>query len=96
MLLTRLTATQLGSLPEGLRREINYDEVCRTGFFGAVPAPQGPTCIAMVSAGTADRPVAAEAERCCRSTSDQPDPVRRCHQPSIAPAAEGQPYSPSK
>ena len=63
MLLTRLAAGQLDLLPERLRREIDYDDVSRTGFFGEVEPPQGPTCIGVVCAGTSDRPVAAEAER---------------------------------
>lgn len=63
MLLTRLAPEQLTALPDGRRRDIDYDPVSRTGFFGDVAAPSGPPCIAVVCAGTSDRPVAAEAER---------------------------------
>lgn len=63
VLLTRLDPAQLESLPDGLRREVDYDEVSRTAFFGRVEPPTGEIRVAVVCAGTSDRPVAAEAER---------------------------------
>jgi len=74
MLLTRLSPEQLNAMPEGLRGRIDYDEQSRTGFFGEVAADAAGTSpledsamdgrVAVVwCAGTADRPVAAEAER---------------------------------
>lgn len=66
ILLTRLAAEQVASLPQHHRGEIDYDTVSRTAFFGEVAPPEGPTRVAVVCAGTSDRPVAAEAERTLR------------------------------
>ena len=63
MLLTRLAPEQVGSLPTELRGRIDYDEISRTGFFGPVTDPTGSTRVAVITAGTSDRAVAAEAER---------------------------------
>ena len=63
LLLTRLSVDQLGAMPEMLRSRIGYDEVSRTGFFGDVRGMSGEPRVAVICAGTADRPVAAEAER---------------------------------
>jgi len=63
MLITRLEPPQLASLPGSLRSRIDYDASSRTGFFGDVGEPEGEPEVAVVCAGTADRPVAAEAER---------------------------------
>jgi len=63
MLLTRLSPEQLSVMPERFLSRIDYDEQSRTGFFGDAAALAGGRNVAVVCAGTADRPVAAEAER---------------------------------
>jgi len=71
MLLTRLSPEQLNAMPDQLASRIDYDEQSRTGFFGDVSAadtsvteePEVDSKVAVVCAGTADRPVAAEVER---------------------------------
>lgn len=63
MLLTRLTPDQLISLPGEIRDVIDYDELSRTGFFGPVAEPTGSPRVAVITAGTSDRAVAAETER---------------------------------
>jgi len=62
LLITRLDAEKHAALPEAARTVIDYDAVSRTAILGA---PQGPLPAeaAIVTAGLADMPVAAEAER---------------------------------
>jgi hypothetical protein len=62
-LFTRLEPTLAAALPPELSRALDYDPVSRTGVVGPLPAPAGPARVAVVTAGTSDVPVAAEAER---------------------------------
>ncbi len=66
LLLTRLDEAVFRSLPETLVVAIDYCPLSRTGFFGAVRADAASNLVAVVSAGTADSPVAHEAARCLR------------------------------
>lgn len=66
LLLTRLDRNALSCLPEAHRVAIDYCDLSRTGFFGALPADPRQNLVALVSAGTADMPVAREAERTLR------------------------------
>lgn len=63
LLLTRLAAPSLESLPAALRQAIDYDAVSRTGIFGPWTPPRGRPRVAVVSAGTSDQAVAREAVR---------------------------------
>jgi NCAIR mutase (PurE)-related protein len=63
MLFTRMSDEQYGALPAELRAELDHDSLSRTAFLGPVPPPAGPARVAVVCAGTSDRPVATEAER---------------------------------
>jgi len=66
LLLTRFDAEQLKRLPPALASTIDYCPLSRTGFFGPLaPDPIG-GLVAVVSAGTADSPVAREAARTLR------------------------------
>lgn len=62
LLLTRLSPEQRSALPAAL----DYDPVSRTAFLGDCPEPQGPARVAIVTAGSSDLPVAAEAQRTLR------------------------------
>lgn len=62
-LLTRLDPALAAALPPELARALDYDPVSRTGVVGRLPAPAVPARVAVVTAGTSDVPVAAEAER---------------------------------
>ena len=62
-LLTRLDPGLLGALPRRWQSSLDYDEESRTAYLGALPAPEGPARCAVVTAGTADVPVAREAVR---------------------------------
>lgn len=63
LLLTRLIPEALESLPPNLKRQIDYEPLSRTGFFGNVAAPGGKTEVAIVTAGTSDVRVSREAAR---------------------------------
>ncbi len=63
LLLTRLDTASLESLPTKLTRQIDYEPVSRTGFFGDVAAPKGEADVAIVTAGTSDTRVSREASR---------------------------------
>jgi len=63
ILLTRLTAEQLAALAPEWRARLDHDPVSRTAFLGSVAEPSGAARVAVVSAGTSDEPVAAEAAR---------------------------------
>jgi NCAIR mutase (PurE)-related protein len=62
LLLTRLSPEQHAGLPAVL----DYDPISRTGFLGDCPEPDGPGRVAIVTAGSSDQPVAAEAQRTLR------------------------------
>ncbi len=62
MLLTRLDEAQFAELPDIHRRALDYDPVSRTAFFGKQGHVNAPRA-AVVTAGTSDVPVAAEAIR---------------------------------
>ena len=63
LLLTRLDAAALKSLPSALGKRIDYEPLSRTGFFGSVAAPAGNVETAIVTAGTSDVRVSREAAR---------------------------------
>ena len=66
MLLTRLDPASHDALPASLRAALDYDPMSRTAFSGA-PKPIGAAGgIAIVTAGTSDLAVAAEAARSLR------------------------------
>ena len=66
LLLTRLTAEKLESLPAASREAIDYCSVSSTGFFGPVKPIISRGAVAIVAAGTSDISVAREAERTLR------------------------------
>ena len=66
MLLTRLDADRHAALPARLRGDLDYDPVSRTAFFGEAAPVAGSVCVAVVTAGTSDVPVAREAMRTLR------------------------------
>jgi NCAIR mutase (PurE)-related protein len=61
LLLTRLSGESRAALPE--RYTLDYDPVSRTAFAGQITPPIGSPCVAVVTAGTSDVPVAREAMR---------------------------------
>lgn len=63
LLLTRLPPDMLAEQPEAVRAMLDYDPLSRTAMLGAPPAPPGPPRIALVTGGTSDARVAAEARR---------------------------------
>lgn len=63
ILLTRLSASRFDDLPDRLQRQMDYDHVSRTAFFGAPANIAGDPDIAVVSGGTSDVSVAREAVR---------------------------------
>jgi NCAIR mutase (PurE)-related protein len=63
LFLTRLDAENHGALDAGMRSQIDYDPVSRTGFFNREPAQPRHSGVCIVTAGTSDIPVAREAER---------------------------------
>jgi NCAIR mutase (PurE)-related protein len=66
IMLTRLSAEALAGVPAGLRADIDYDPVSRTGIFGPAVPLAGPARVAVVTAGASDLPVAREASRTLR------------------------------
>ena len=66
LLLTRLAPTAFDSLPGSLHQAIDYDALSRTGIIGEPDAPSEPARVAVVTAGTSDLGVAAEAARTLR------------------------------
>jgi len=62
LLLTRLPRDRFASLPAGLQACLDYEPVSRTAMTGAAPALQD-LGVAVVTAGSSDRPVAEEARR---------------------------------
>ncbi len=61
-LLTRLSEAQVAALSPGLVASLDYDPLSRTGMVGGLPE-LAPARTAIVTAGTSDLPVAAEAQR---------------------------------
>ncbi|MEZ5933978.1 MAG: nickel pincer cofactor biosynthesis protein LarB [Alphaproteobacteria bacterium] len=62
MLLTRLDEAMLSDLPDIHRKALDYDPTSRTAFFGDRPRVSTRR-VAVVTAGSSDVPVAAEAVR---------------------------------
>jgi NCAIR mutase (PurE)-related protein len=63
LLLTRLTPEAFAGLPEPLQAATDYDALSATGFFNWRPQKGGASSVAIVTAGSSDVRVAAEAER---------------------------------
>ncbi len=72
LLLTRLDNALLKQLPPALAVAIDYCLLSRTGFFGALRPDPVANMVAVVSAGTADAPVAREAARTLRHGGAEP------------------------
>jgi NCAIR mutase (PurE)-related protein len=66
LLLTRLSAERFAELPASVRARLDHDPLSATAVLGAPPPPHGPARVAVVTAGTSDLPVAAEAIRTLR------------------------------
>lgn len=81
MLLTRLHASRFAALPERFQRQMDYDSVSRTAFFGAAADIAGDPQIAVVSGGTSDISVAREA---LRTLSFHGHPVTEVYDVGIA------------
>ena len=62
LLLTRLSADSFEALDGAHRAALDYDPVSRTALLGPTPEPRS-ACVAVVTAGTSDVPVAREAVR---------------------------------
>jgi pyridinium-3,5-biscarboxylic acid mononucleotide synthase len=62
-LLTRLDYYAFVALPEEHRLALDYDPVSRTGFYSRCDTPLTSPQVAVVTAGTADVPIAREAMR---------------------------------
>jgi pyridinium-3,5-biscarboxylic acid mononucleotide synthase len=63
ILLTRLVPEQFADLPMQHRRNIDYEPLSRTGFFGGTHQLKAEMQIAVVAAGTSDVAVGREAAR---------------------------------
>lgn len=81
ILLTRLAASRFGALPDRFQRQMDYDPVSRTAFFGAAANIAGDPEIAVVSGGTSDVSVAREA---VRTLSFHGHPVTEAYDVGIA------------
>lgn len=66
LLLTRLPADRFATLPPALQARLDHDALSATAYAGALPPPTPAPRIAVVTAGTSDLPVAAEAVRTLR------------------------------
>ncbi len=66
ILLTRLLPEQFAELPAQHRRNIDYEPLSRTGYFGGTHEVKTETQIAVVAAGTSDVAVGREAARTLR------------------------------
>ncbi len=64
ILITRLSPETREALGEIAAVTLDYDPCSRTAVFGEIAAAEPPAQVAILSAGQADLPVAAEAERC--------------------------------
>ena len=65
-LLTRLDPARHAALADSWRESLDYDAESRTAYLGPPAAAHGAAQCAVVSAGTADAPVAREATRTLR------------------------------
>ncbi len=59
VLITRLSQEKADIISKS--RDITYDSVSRTGYYGTLPVPDGTGRIAVITGGTSDIPVAEEA-----------------------------------
>ena len=75
LLLTRLDGEQLKCLPPALAAAVDYCPLSRSGFFGSLRPDPVENMVAVVSAGTADAPVAREATRTLRHGGVEPTVV---------------------
>ncbi|HET9018575.1 MAG TPA: nickel pincer cofactor biosynthesis protein LarB [Acetobacteraceae bacterium] len=66
LLLTRLDAERFAALPPDLRMRLDRDEMSATAYASTLPPLSRPPRVAVVTAGTSDLPVAAEAVRTLR------------------------------
>jgi NCAIR mutase (PurE)-related protein len=66
VLLTRLDPVRHAALAEAWRARLDYDTLSATAFLDAPPLLDAPARVAVVTAGTSDLPVAAEAMRTLR------------------------------
>jgi len=66
LLLTRLPAERIVALAERHRDRLDHDHLSRTAFFAWEPRAEKAPAVAVLSAGTSDAPVAAEATRTLR------------------------------
>ncbi len=66
LLLTRLAPDIAGALSAAAVLSLDYDELSRTAFLGAVPSPILADAVAVVCAGSSDLRVAHEAARTLR------------------------------
>src|SRR5260370_4912690 len=66
ILLTRLLPEQFAERPAQHRRNIDYEPLSRTGYFGGTRQLKTETQIAVVAAGTSDVAVGREAARTLR------------------------------
>ena len=74
LLLTRLSEEAFAALPKAIQKKANYDPLSRTAVMGEIPEAKGPARAVIVTAGTADVPVAKEAARtlaCCGHAVDE-------------------------
>ncbi len=75
LLLTRLDGEQVKRLPAALAAQVDYCPLSRTGFFGPLRPDPVENVVAIVSAGTADAPVAREAARALRHGGVEPTAI---------------------
>jgi NCAIR mutase (PurE)-related protein len=65
LLLSRLDAAKAAALDPAVLARLDHDALSATAFLGTPPSP-GPARVAVVTAGTSDLPMAAEAVRTLR------------------------------
>ncbi|WP_163559460.1 nickel pincer cofactor biosynthesis protein LarB [Halomonas sp. NO4] len=63
LLITRISPQCWEAQPARIQRVLDYDPLSRTAVLGLMPSPQDEPAIAIITAGTADARVAAEARR---------------------------------
>ena len=62
-LLTRLSAEKFSALGKSAAIRIDYDAISQTGILGSTKAPESPSRVALVTAGTSDIPISREVLR---------------------------------